>query len=654
MSEHTHNKSHTHSHPQAHSHTHHACCSACAASNLCPANENILTKNAKKEQAFLIISGAALLAQLILKPELPYGAELSWIAIALLGLPIVKGGISGLIFEREIKEDFLVASAIIAAVITKEYFAAGEIAFLMTLGEILEGRTVAKARKGIESLVKLTPVTARRVTEAGEEIIRAEEVEIGDTIRVLAGENIATDGIITKGTSSVDQSVLTGEPIPVDKNPGDEVFSGTINRFGTFEMKSTKKAEDSSIARMIKLVKSADAGKTKIYKTADKIATYVVILAFTLAIGTWLVTGEVLRAVTILVVFCPCALTLATPTAIMAAIGNVAKKAFLVKEGDALERLAATDIVALDKTGTITKAEIKVEKVTSTCEISNETLYSLTATAEANSEHPIGKAITAGYRKAGNKTSEAESFELKPGRGIKAKVEGKLLIAGNLEMLAENGIKATPTEETKESLSEGKTVIWVALDGKQAGYLILSDTIKEGITETITSLKELGIKTLMLTGDSKASAKHAAQLTGIDEYVAECTPEAKLEKINELRASGHKVCMIGDGVNDAASLAAANTGIAMAKIGSGITIEAADIAQIKDEIKHLPHLIRISVKMMRTIKLNIILSLALNFIAIGLAMTGWLTPLWGALVHNAGVVAVILNSSTLLKTKAKA
>ena len=651
MSEHTHNHGHNHSHP--HGHEHHSCCSACAASNVCPANEEEERESARKELIMLVVSGAALLAQLIFKPVFPFGIELSWIAVALLGLPIVKAGFTSFFFEHEIKEGVLVASAIVAAVITKEYFAAGEIAFLMTLGEILEARTVAKARKGIENLVKLTPTTARRVTENGEETIKAEEVEIGDTIRVLAGENIATDGVITKGTSSVDQSVLTGEPVPVDKNPGDEVFSGTINKFGTFEMKATKKAEDSSIARMIKLVESADAGKTKIYKTADKIATWVVILAFTLAIGTWLVTCEVLRAVTILVVFCPCALILATPTAIMAAIGNVTKTAFLVKEGDALERLSATDIVAFDKTGTITKAEIKVEKVTSTSEISDEELYRLTASAENFSEHPLGKAIAASYKETGKASAEAEGFELRPGRGIKAEVEGKHLIAGNLEMFAENGIEAAPTEESKASLSEGKTVIWVAIDGKQAGYLVLSDTIKENIAATIASLRELGIKSLMLTGDNEASAKHVAQLTGIDEYVAECTPEAKLEKINELQASGHKVCMIGDGINDAASLATANTGIAMAKIGSGITVEAADIAQINDEIKHLPHLIRISVKMMRTIKLNIFLSMTLNFVAIGLAMTGWLSPLWGALVHNAGVVVVILNSASLLKTKTR-
>ncbi|MEG1642439.1 MAG: cation-translocating P-type ATPase [Synergistaceae bacterium] len=600
----------------------------------------------------LTISAITLILSLIIKPQTLHGIDLSWIAIILCGLPIIIAGFTNAIKEHEIKEGLLVAVAMTAAIATKEYFAAAEIAILMELGETLEERTIAKARKGIEKLIKLSPQTAIRIENSTAKIIPVEQIQINDTLRVLAGETIPVDGIITKGNTSIDQSILTGEPIPQDKNVGDEIYSGTINKFGTFEMKASKTAENSSMARMIKLVESADSNKTKISKLADKIATWVVITAFTTSIGTWFYTGEILRAVTILVVFCPCALILATPTAIMAAIGNVTKSAYLVKEGDALEKLATVDTIVMDKTGTITTANLKVEKITTT-DTSDETeLYQKLATAELLSEHPLGKAIIQSYKSTHNtEITEPENFKLIPGRGIIATVNGEQITAGNKQLLHENGIETKETEESEQQKAQGKTIIWIATNGTQSGYITLSDTIKENAKETIKELKTQGIKTIILTGDNETAAKHIAQQTGIDSYKADCTPEEKLNAIRELQKQNHIVCMIGDGINDAAALKTSNVGIAMAKIGSDIAIEAADIAQINDEIKDLPHLIAISRKMMGTIKLNIILSLTLNFIAIGLAMTGKLSPLMGALVHNVSSIAVVINSTLLLNYK---
>ena len=293
----------------------------------------------KKDIIFLAISGLALLMSLVGWEPFPFGV--SWIAIVLCGIPIILEAVIGLITAFDIKADVLVSIALIASVVIGEDFAAGEVAFIMQFGGLLEELTVAKARAGIEKLVHLTPQTARVLSEDGENIVPAEEVRVGDILRVLPGETVPVDGVILSGQTSVNQAVMTGESLPVDKAAGDEVSSGTVNQFGSFDMKAAKVGEDSSIQRMIRLVQSADAGKAKIVGLADRWATWIVVIALSAAGLTWLLSGEIIRAVTILVVFCPCALVLATPTAIMAAIGNATKHGFLVREGDALERLAS-------------------------------------------------------------------------------------------------------------------------------------------------------------------------------------------------------------------------------------------------------------------------------------------------------------------------
>lgn len=313
----------------------------------------------KKDITFLIISGIALLLSIFkVIPDIPF--DISWAAIILCGVPIIMEAVIGLVTEFDIKADVLVSLALIASVCIHEDFAAGEVAFIMQLGALLEDMTVAKARAGIEKLVKLTPQTARVITGDKETIIPAKEVKVGELIRVLPGETIPVDGVIVSGQTSINQAVMTGESLPVDKAAGDEVSSGTVNQFGAFTMKATKVGEDSSIQRMIKLVQAADAGKAKIVGLADRWATWIVVTALTAAILTWLITRQPIRAVTILVVFCPCSLVLATPTAIMAAIGNATKHGFLVREGDALERLAKVKRVTFDKTGTLTVGVPKV------------------------------------------------------------------------------------------------------------------------------------------------------------------------------------------------------------------------------------------------------------------------------------------------------
>ena len=603
----------------------------------------------KKEITLLTISGVALVVSIFDLLPLPFDA--AWVAILLCGIPIVLEALIGLITAFDIKADVLVSLALIAAVLIGEDFAAGEVAFIMQLGALLEDVTVARARAGIEKLVHLTPQTARLLLPDGENIVPAGQVRVGDRLRVLPGESIPVDGVITSGQTSINQAVMTGESLPVDKTVGDEVSSGTVNQYGAFEMRATKVGEDSSIQRMIRLVQSADAGKARIVGQADRWATWIVVVALTAAALTWLITGEIIRAVTILVVFCPCALVLATPTAIMAAIGNATRHGFLVREGDALERLAAVRRIAFDKTGTLTYGTPRVVAVASTLpDLDRMGLYALAAGAEQLSEHPLGKAVVAGYREENSgEIAPAESFEMLPGRGVSAVVDGRRVLAGNPQLLADHGVAVSPDAERQRLLEEGATMIYVAADGVFAGYLALSDTLRAESAATIAALEAAGVRPVLLTGDHESAAGAIAARLGIREVRAGCLPEDKLEEIGQWQRDGVHVCMIGDGVNDAPALKKADVGIAMGGVGSDIAVEAADIALVDDEVKELPHLMALSRRMMTTIRMNLTFSMGLNFLSIVLAMAGTLNPVVGALVHNAGSVAVILNSALLLK-----
>ena len=602
----------------------------------------------KKDIVLLALSGAAVIGSLL--GFRPFGVDVAWVAIILCGVPIVLEAVIGLVTAFDIKADVLVSLALIASVCIGQIFAAGEVAFIMQLGALLEELTVAKARAGIERLVHLTPRTARVLQAGRETIVSAEQVQVGDRLRVLPGESVPVDGVIVSGQTSIDQAVMTGESLPVDKTVGDLVASGTVNQCGAFEMEATKVGEDSSIQRMIRLVQSADAGKAKIVGIADRWATWIVVIALTAAALTWLITGQVLRAVTILVVFCPCALVLATPTAIMAAIGNATKHGFLIREGDALERLAQTKVLALDKTGTLTYGTPEVVAVASVCEAcAEETLYRLTAAAEQLSEHPLGKAIVAGYKKkAAAALPAAERFTMVPGRGVCAVVEGKTVLAGNPELLAQYGVEADPRGEAEQYIRRGCTVTYVAVDGALAGYIVLADTLRAESAATMDSIRRLGVQPVLLTGDHASAAHTIASQLHIDAVRANCLPEDKLNAIGGYQDKGLPVCMLGDGINDAPALKKADVGIAMGGVGSDIAVDAADMALVDDEVRELPHLFALSRRMMTTIRLNMTFSMTLNFVAIVLAAVGTLDPVIGALVHNAGSVLVIANSALLL------
>lgn len=605
----------------------------------------------KKDIVCLVVSGFALLVSIFDFIPLPFDA--AWIAIIFCGIPIILEAIIGLITAFDIKADVLVSIALIASVIIGEDFAAGEVAFIMQLGALLEDLTVAKARAGIEKLVHLTPQTARIMNGKHERIVPAQQVKVGDILRVLPGETVPVDGVILSGQTSINQAVMTGESLPVDKAAGDDVSSGTVNQFGSFDMKATKVGEDSSIQRMIRLVQSADAGKAKIVGIADRWATWIVVIALTAAALTWLITEEIIRAVTILVVFCPCALVLATPTAIMAAIGNATKHGFLIREGDALERLSTVSMIAFDKTGTLTYGIPEVVKVKSYMnEYPEEKLYALTAAAEQRSEHPLGKAIVRCYQKDKQELLlQNEQFQMLPGRGVLAFVGGEEIIAGNRELLSESDVLLNEAlmKETDSYRSQGCTIIFVAIQRKLAGFLALSDALRPESAGMIQNIDSLGVQPVLLTGDNDLAAQAISEKLQIREVHANCLPEDKLTWIDTYQKKKESICMIGDGINDAPALKKADVGIAMGGVGSDIAVDAADIALVDDEVKEIPHLLALSRRMMTTIKCNLTFSMVLNFLAIILAITGILNPVVGALVHNAGSVLVIINSAILLK-----
>ena len=604
----------------------------------------------RRDIAFLAVSGIALLISIFGGLDLP--VDPAWVAILLCGVPILLEALHGLITAFDIKADVLVSIALVASVIIGEDFAAGEVAFIMQLGALLEELTVARARAGIEKLVKLTPRTARVLHDGQADILPAEQVRVGDLVRVLPGETIPVDGVIVSGQTSVDQAIMTGESMPVDKSAGDSVASGTVNQFGSIDLRAGKVGEDSSIQRMIRLVQTADAGKAKIVGLADRWATWIVVIALSAAVLTWLFTGQIIRAVTILVVFCPCALVLATPTAIMAAIGNATHHGFLVREGDALERLASVRRVAFDKTGTLTLGAPRVAAVYTLCpELDEAALFTLVAAAEQLSEHPLGKAIVTSWRENGaGLLPAADQFQMLPGRGVQAVVEGRTILAGNRAMLAEQGIPLpqAAARAADASLEEGCTVIYIACDKRAVGLLALSDTVRPEAHAALAEVQALGVEPVLLTGDNEKAARHLARQLGINSWHAGCLPQDKLRYMDDSLAEGQPVAMIGDGINDAPALKRAQVGIAMGGIGSDIAVEAADIALINDDLRELPHLAALSRRMMFVIRCNLTFSMALNFLAITLAITGLLNPVVGALVHNAGSVFVILHSAFLL------
>ena len=545
----------------------------------------------------------------------------AWVTIIISGIPMLYLAIWRVIYNpgiSKISSALLISIAMVAAIAIGDLFAAGEVAWIMAIGAILEEKTTERAKKGLKKLISLAPTQGRRIVNGKEEMIAAEEIKQGDTLRVLPGEIIPVDGIIINGETSVDQSIMTGESLPVDKVQGDEVFCGTINRFGAIDITATKVGQDSSLQKLIRLVQDAENKKAPMARIADKAASWLVPVALLIAVVAGLITKDIVRAVTVLVVFCPCALVLATPTAIMAAIGQATKHGVIIKSGEALEKMGKVDTIAFDKTGTLTYGRLEVSDIISFGSVSENELLSLTASAEAKSEHPLGKAIVTCAKEKALQIVESDVFQMTTGKGIYAEVNGKKLLCGNEKYLLDNGVSISKEvgQELERLRTQGKASILVAEGNICIGVIAMSDVLRPEAKGMVDRLHDMNTNIVLLTGDNEKTADYFASQVGIRQVRAQLLPEEKVSSITAIQNEGKEVCMIGDGVNDAPALKTASVGVAMGGLGSDIAVEAADIVLMSDDISKLPYLKRLSNATVKTIKFSIGLSMCINFFAV--------------------------------------
>ena len=598
-----------------------------------------------------IISGIFLLISVIFMIfgiDTPIYLNPAWGTVIISGIPMLLLAMVRLIREKWISSALLIAIAMVASLLIGEVFAAGEVAWIMALGALLEDWTVERAKKGLRNLINLTPQTGRRIKNGVEEVIPVDEIKISDTLRILPGESVPVDGVIISGTSSLDQSIMTGESLPIDKEVGDEVFCGTINLYGAIDIKATSLGENSSLQKLIDLVKAADEKQAPTQRIADKWATWLVPVALGIAIVAWLATGNIERGVTVLVVFCPCALILATPTAIMAAIGQATKYGVLIKSGEALEILGGLNTLVFDKTGTLTYGNLEVSDVISLRDdLPSEDLLKIVASCEKLSEHPLAKAIVKYAKEAQIDIEEPQNFKMYPGKGVTCTNSYGKIYAGNSKFLSEHNVDVEVDGQLDKLKHEGKASIIVALNGEVIGLIGLSDVIRDDSKAMIERLYDLGTEIILLTGDNSETANYFARQVGIGKVFGNLLPEEKLLWIEKLKNEGKKVCMIGDGVNDAPALKTADVSVAMGSVGSDVAIEAADIALLGDDIGKIPYLKKFSNSTLFTIKANIIISMTINAAAIVCSVLGLLNPVTGAIVHNAGSCLVVLNAALL-------
>ena len=583
--------------------------------------------------------------------------EPSWITVIICGFPLVYLSIRRIVYNKgisKISSALLISMAMFAAIAIGDIFAAGEVAFIMALGALLEEATTERAKKGLKKLISLAPVKGRKIQANKEIMVPVESIQSGDYLRILPGETIPVDGRIINGETTVDQSIMTGESIPVDKTIDDDVFGGTINCFGAIDIIATKVGEDSSIQKMIQLIRNAEQKQAPIQRIADIVASRLVPIALMIACIGYLVTGNIIVGVTVLVVFCPCALVLATPTAVMAAIGQATKHGVIIKSGEILETMGKVDTMAFDKTGTLTRGQLSVQSILAVDTDYSETdILQLAASAEAKSEHPIGKAIVSHAIEQDLEILDTTSFTMSVGKGIIAVIKGRELYCGNERFLEEHNIIVSESIQQAINVyrSEGKASVIIADREHIIGIITLSDTMRNDAINMISAISSLDMTIVLLTGDSKAAATYIGKKSGVSEIHAELLPGEKVSIIESLQGKHHKVCMVGDGINDAPAMKTADVSIAMGTIGSDIAIETADIALMSDDLSKIPYIKRLSDATIKTIKFSIALSMAINCIAIILSLLEVLTPTTGALVHNVGSCLVVLIAARLYDRK---
>lgn len=582
------------------------------------------------------------------------------IAMVISGYKPVKSAYYA-IKSRSLDMNVLMSAAAIGAALIGEWFEGATVVWLFALGNVLQNSSIEKTRKSIRNLMDLAPSEAW--VRVGAELVKrpVDEVSVGQIIVIKPGDRIPLDGEIIQGETSVNQAPITGESIPVDKLIGDTVYAGTINESGSIEMKVTKLVEDTSLSKIIHLVEEAQEQKAPTEAFIDKFASIYTPIVFALAIvvivipplfgfGTW---GEwVYKGLALLVVACPCALVISTPVAIVSAIGNAAKNGVLIKGGTFLEKAGAINAIAFDKTGTLTEGKPKVTGIEA-ISTSEDELVSLAFTLEDYSTHPIAKTIVEYAKDKGVQAKNGELFKNIVGKGVQATINGEIHYAGNLKLFEDLEVSLDDVRSKVEKIqSQGKTVVIIGTEQEIMGIISVADSIRSTTVKALTGLKQVGVNQLvMLTGDNEGTAKMISNETNVNRYFAELLPEDKVGAIKQLQKEGHKVAMVGDGINDAPALATADLGIAMGGAGTDTAMETADIVLMADNLEKLPHTVKLSRKALAIIKQNIWFSLIVKFAALVLIFPGWLT-LWMAVLSDTGAaVIVILNALRLLKVK---
>jgi Zn2+/Cd2+-exporting ATPase len=574
---------------------------------------------------------------------------LAVVGLALGGFPIFKSAFKALLIP-DLNVDTLVSIAAVSAAAVGAFQEAATVVFIMLLGESLEELTVGKTRSAIASLISLAPKTAWVRRDGQEAQVPIEEVQIGEVVIVKPGERIPVDGSILSGSGAINESTLTGESIPAERGTGDRIFCGTYNESGSFEMEATQVAEDTKLAHIRRLIVEAQAEKSPIQRVMDRFSRYFIPIILGLALVTFALTGQATRAITVLIVACPCALVLGTPTAVVAAIGQAARRGILIKGGAYLEQMGRLRTLFLDKTGTLTEGRPRLVRIVPFSDRKEDDVLYWAAVAEKRSEHPLGKVVVQTAKERGIGVPHPDGFENLRGKGVRARWNGHSVAVGGEEMISAEGADPGPVRSLlAESEGQGYTVLLVAVDGHLFGAILLSDVLRENARAAVDLIRREGVSEIwMLTGDNENVARRMAGELGI-RYEARLLPEDKVLRVREWRRQGRLVAMVGDGVNDGPALAAADVGIAMGAAGTDVAIETADIALMNDDLGRISEVIRLSRRALRVIKENLGFALIFNSLMVFLSAEGWVTMILGAVMHQASSLLVILNSMRLLR-----
>ena len=573
----------------------------------------------------------------------------AFLGAIVLGYPIVWTAMKD-IYRGILSINELVAIAVLAAFASANYETAGVVAFFMLMGEIIETRTAEGARASIESLIKLTPTKARRITPQGEEEVAAKDLAVGDVIRIRPGDNVAADGIILTGQGSFNQSTITGESLPADKKPGDEVFAGTQNLTGVLEIKVSRAGQDTTLGRVRDLILAAEKTKLPIMKIVDQYMGFYTPLVLVIAAVVWAFTRDLNRVISVVIFSCPCAFILATPTAMVAALSAAARLGILIKNVADIELAAKINAFVFDKTGTLTTGELAVSRLAPIGDTKPAELLRVAASAEKYSNHPTAKALAQLAAEAGVPLIEPKDFSESAGRGIKAHVNGDLVLVGRAQWLRDNGLKDDFLKSVDLNETEGWSLIFVAQANRCIGWVGLQDQTRSEAREALVELKDSGVRRIsMVSGDRQPVATRVGQEIGCEEAKGECLPQNKVEFVRGVKVKGYKVAVVGDGVNDAPALAAGDIGIAMGAAGSEVAIHSATIALMNNDLRRLPFLVKLSRSTRTVINQNFLFGVAFIIGGMTAAALGKVPPVLAAAMHTVSSLIVVFNSARLVR-----